>query len=85
MQKKTRSILEELDSLHEEKYSRRDDLYVAESRATNAIAAGIRLIEYFEASFAPDVAENLTRKFLNSLRDKDPSKFVRTVRRINAD
>lgn len=85
MQKKTRSILEELDSLYQERNKDRDRRYIIESRATHVISAAIRLIEEIERDFPAEHAENLNRKLLNAIRDRDPSKFVRTVRRSNAD
>lgn len=85
MQKKTRSILEELDSIYSEKYAERDRRYIIESRASNVIASAIRLIEEIETSYSAEQAENLTRKLLNAIRDRDASKFVRTVRRTNVD
>ena len=83
MQKKTRSILEELDSIYQERNQDRDRRYIIESRASNVIAAAIRLIEQMEQDFSPEQAENLTRKLLNAIRDRDPTKFVRTVRRAD--
>jgi hypothetical protein len=85
MQKKTRSILEELDTIYEEKFQDRDRRYIVESRATNVIASAIRLIEQIEESYPADQAENLVRKLLNAIRDKDARKFTRTVRRTDAD
>ena len=85
MQKKTRSILEELDSIYVEHHVERDRRYIIESRAANIIASAIRLVEQIETSFPPEQAENLTRKLLNAIRDKDPGKFTRTVRRTDAD
>lgn len=81
MQKKTRSILEELDTL----YIERDQKHVIESRASNVIASAINLLEQIEATYSTEQAENLTRKLINAIRLKDPGKFVRTVRRSNAD
>jgi hypothetical protein len=81
MQKKTRSILEELDSIYTQHHTDRDRRYVIESRASNVIASAIRLIEQIEQNFPPEQAENLTRKLLNAIRDRDATKFVRTVRR----
>lgn len=81
MQKKTRSILEELDSM----YVERDRRLVIESRASNIIQSAIRLIEQIEHEFGAEHAENLTRKFLNAIRTKDSGKFSRSVRRTNAD
>jgi len=81
MQKKTRSILEELDSIYSERYEERDRRYIIESRASNVIASAVRLIEQIEAAYPPEQAENLVRKLLNAIRAKDAGKFTRTVRR----
>ena len=85
MQKKTRSILEELDGLYHDRHKDQDKRYIIESRADDVIASAIRLIEQIESSFTPEQSENLIRKLFNAMRDKDPSKFTRTVRRTNAD
>lgn len=85
MQKRTRSILEELDAIYTEKHEDRDRRYIVESRANNVISSAIRLIEQIETAYPADQAENLVRKLLNAIRDKDPKKFTRTVRRTDAD
>lgn len=85
MQKKTRSILEELDTIYTEKYADRDRRYIIESRASNVIASAVRLIEEIESSYPAEQAENLVRKLLNAIRNKDAGKFTRTVRRTDAD
>ena len=85
MQKRTRSILEELDSLYEEKNADRDRRYIIESRASNVIASAVRLVEQIESSYEPDQAENLVRKLLNAIRDKDAGKFMRSVKRTDAN
>lgn len=85
MQKKTRSILEELDAIYSDRNADRDKRYIIESRASNVIASAIRLVEQIETSYTPEQADNLTRKLLNAIRTKDPSKFTRTVRRTDAD
>lgn len=85
MQKKTRSILEELDSLYDEKYAERDRRYVIETRANNVITSAIRLLEQIEAEFPAEQAENLTRKLLNAIRTKDAGKFNRSVRKTDAN
>jgi hypothetical protein len=81
MQKRTRSLLEELDSMYVE---RERDLII-ESRASNIIAGAINLLEQIDASYSPEQAENLTRKMLNAIRTRDASKFARTVRRSHAN
>ena len=85
MQKKTRSILEELDSLYDEKYAERDRRYVIETRANNVITSAIRLLEQIESEFPAEQAENLTRKLLNAIRTKDAGKFNRSVRKTDAN
>ena len=81
MQKKTRSILEELDSL----YIERDRRAIIETRASNLIESAIRLLEQIESEFPSEQAENLQRKFLNAIRQRDTGKFSRSVRRTHAD
>lgn len=80
MQKKTRSLLEELDSL----YIDRDQRHVIENRAANVITSAIRLMEQIDTNYTPEQAENLQRKLINAIRLRDPGKFTRTVRKTDA-
>jgi hypothetical protein len=81
MQKKTRSLLEELDAM----YIERDQRHVIENRAANVIASAIRLLEQIDENYTSDQAENLKRKLLNAINQRDPAKFTRTVRRTDAN
>jgi hypothetical protein len=81
MQKKTRSILEELEML----YTERDNRHVIENRASNVIASAIRLLEEIDQTYSVEQAENLKRKLLNAINQRDPAKFVRSVRRTDAN
>jgi hypothetical protein len=81
MQKKTRSILEELESL----YVERDRRLLIENRAKTLIENAIRLMEQIDAEYTPEQSENLQRKLLNAIRQRDTSKFARSVRRTHAD
>jgi hypothetical protein len=81
MQKKTRSLLEELDSM----YIERDSRHVIETRAGNIISSAIRLLEQIDQSYTPEQAENLTRKLINAIKLRDPGKFTRTVRKTDAN
>jgi len=40
------------------------------------------LIEMIDSSFPPDVAEDLQKRLINSIRTKDPKKFIRGIQRI---
>ena len=81
MQKKTRSLLEELDAM----YIERDQRHVIENRASNIIASAIRLLEQIDASYTAEDAQNLQRKLINAINQRDPGKFTRTVRRTDAN
>jgi hypothetical protein len=81
MQKKTRSILEELETL----YAERDQRHVIENRAANIISSAIRLLEQIDSSYTAEQAENLQRKLINAIKLRDPEKFTRTVRRTDAN
>ena len=81
MQKKTRSLLEELDSM----YVERDQRHVIENRAANVISSAIRLLEQIDSSYSTEDAQNLQRKLLNAINQRDPGKFTRTVRRTDAN
>ena len=84
MQKKTRSIFEELDGIYNERYKKLEEReYVVESRASNVIASAVRLMEQIEQLYDAEQAENLHRKLLNAIRLRDPNKFSRSVRRTN--
>lgn len=77
MQKKTRSVLEELDSL----LVHRDREKLLESRATHIIQGAINLINTIRENYDPETAADLERRLLNSIRAQDTSKFSRGVRR----
>lgn len=78
MQKKTRSLLEELDSLRLQK----DRESIVESRANHVITGAINLINLIRENYAPEQAEELERRLLNSIRAQDTTKFSRGVKRI---
>jgi hypothetical protein len=81
MQKKTRSLLEELESL----YVDRDRKHIMENRAANVMSSAIRLVEQIEETYTPEESDILIRKLLNAIRLKDPSKFNRSLRKLDAN
>lgn len=84
MQKKTRSIFEELDGIYTERYAKKQERgYIVESRASNVIASAIRLMEQIDALYDKEQSEDLQRKLLNAIRLRDPNKFSRSVKRAN--
>jgi len=84
MQKKTKSIFEELDGIYTERYAKNQERgYIVESRASNVIASAIRLMEQIDSLYDTNQADNLHRKLLNAIRLRDPGKFARSVKRTN--
>jgi len=81
LQKRARSILDELDTL----ITHKDRESLVESRAVNVIAGAINLINYIRENYEPEQADELERRLLNSIRGQDPEKFKRGVRRIRSE
>jgi hypothetical protein len=77
LQKKIRSILEELDGM----MIHRDRENLLESRANHIIQGAINLINTIRESYTPEIAADLERRLINSIKGQDPSKFNRGVRR----
>lgn len=78
MQKRTRSILTELDEL----LTHKDKDNLLESRANNIINGAINLIKYIRENYEADQAGELERRLLNAIKGQDPSKFTRGIRKI---
>jgi hypothetical protein len=79
LQKRTRSILEELSSMSVQ----RDRSSLIESRANNVISSAINLLNYIRENYDAESAAELERRLLNSIRTQDPNKFTRGVRRLD--
>jgi hypothetical protein len=79
MKLKTRSILQELNSIAEVRST--DSL--VESRATNIINSAINLLENIQKHYTAEQADELERRFINAIRGQDPAKFTRGIRKIS--
>ena len=78
MKRSTRSLLEELNSISIKKNSDA----VIESRATHVIDSAINLLSVIREQYSPEDAYELERRLINSIKGSDPSKFVRSIRRL---
>jgi len=81
LQKRARSILDELDTLLVHK----DRENLVESRASNVIAGAINLINYIRENYDAEQAAELERRLINSIRTQEPEKFKRGVRRMKSE
>ena len=78
VQKKTKSLLEELNEFAVKK----DKETIIESRASHVIDSAINLMILIKENFAPETAYELERRLINSIKAGDPAKFVRGIRKI---
>jgi hypothetical protein len=79
MQKKTKSLLEELQSFGDT----RDMNNIIENRASNIITSAINLIQLLEKHYPSDKAELLEKKLLSAIKSKDESRFTKSLRKKN--
>lgn len=79
VQKKTRSILDELDNL----LVHRDREKLIESRANHIIQGAVNLINAIRENYDPDTAKELENRLLNSIKAQDAAKFARGIRRVS--
>lgn len=77
MERKTRSLLEELEALS----ANRDAKHIIENRATNIISGAIHLLELIEKNYTPEQSAVLERKLLGAIKNKDHSKFTKSLRK----
>lgn len=78
MQKRTRSILTELDEL----LTHKDKEALLETRANNIINGAINLINNIRENYDTETAGDLERRLLNAIKGQDPSKFSRGIRKL---
>jgi hypothetical protein len=81
MQKRTKSLLEELESIG----NNRDMNHVIENRANNVITSAINLIELMNRQYGSDKAELLEKKLLSAIKGRDAARFSKSIRKKNED
>jgi len=78
MKKRTRSILQELNSLGQ----RQDTDLQIEATASNIIESAANLLERISAVYDEETADELERRFLNSIKSGDAKKFKRGIQKV---
>jgi hypothetical protein len=77
MQKQTRSLLQELEALN----NNRDTSHIIESRAHNIITSAINLLELINKHYPEEQAQILERKLLSAIKSKDQQRFSKSLRK----
>lgn len=80
MQKKTKTLLEELESISRN----HDTRSIIESRASNLIASAIHLLEVIDRNFTAEQSAILEKKLLIAIKNRDQSKFANSLKRTGS-
>jgi hypothetical protein len=78
LRKSTKSILDEISTM----VPSHDRNLVIESRANHIINSAINLLQQIKESYPSEEADELERRLINSIRGKDPNKFIRGLRKF---
>ena len=78
MKKRTRSLLEEINSLAPKK----DKTALLESKGNNAISSIINILEMIDSNYDADTAQDLAKRIMLSIKNRDPERFNRGVKKI---
>lgn len=78
MKKHTKSLLEEINSLAPKK----NKVDILESRGSNALSSLINLMEMIDQNFDDDTAQDLQKRLMLSIKNRDTDRFMRGVKKI---
>lgn len=81
MKKYTRSLLEEINSIAPAK----DTAQLLESRGNNAISGIINLLEMIERNYDAETANDLTKRVMLSIKNRDQDRFMRGVKKLRSN
>ena len=75
----TRSILSELQTFSAQTPAKE---LIIEDRASHAIAEATDIISAINANFDEPIAQDLEKRFINSIRTGDANKFLRAFKKL---
>lgn len=78
MNVKTKSLLESLVELS----SNSETSLIIESRGANIIASAINLLETIQEQYGEELAEELEKRLLSGIRNKNDGKFVKAAKSL---
>jgi hypothetical protein len=80
MKKRTKSLLEEINSIRPAK----DSNQLLESRGSNAISGIINLLEMIDDSYDSETAQDLTKRVMLSIKNRDQDRFMRGIKKLRS-
>ena len=81
VKKRTRSLLEEINSIAPVK----DKAQLLESRGNNAISSVINLLEMIDNNFTGEQAQDLQKRIMLSIKNRDTDRFIRGVKKLRGN
>ena len=78
MNNKTKSLLQELVDLAPSQ----DTSLIIESRGSHIIASAIKLLETIQENYGQELAEDLEKRLLSSIRNRNSGKFTRATKTL---
>ena len=78
MKKRTRSILDELRNIGRVQ----DTEAFIETTGSNIIESAVNIMLTIKENYPPEVAQELERRFINSIKNGDPKKFRVGIKKI---
>ena len=78
MKKRTRSILDELRNIGRVQ----DTEAFIETTGSNIIESAVNIMQTIKENYPPEVAQELERRFINSIINGDPKKFRVGIKKI---
>lgn len=74
------TIFEELNKL---KPVKKDKGLILETRGNHIITSAINLLEYIDNNYDEEQADQLLKRFISSIRGRDPERFSRAVAKLD--
>jgi len=78
VKKRTKSLLEEINNIA----PTRDNAQLIESRGINVLSSMINLLEMIEQTYDADIAQDLQKRMILDLKNREPTRFVRGVKKL---
>jgi hypothetical protein len=78
VKKRTRSLLEEINNIA----PARDNAELIETRGMNVLSSMINLLEMIEHTYDAEIAQDLQKRLILDLKNREPNRFVRGVKKL---
>jgi|TARA_R110000796_G_C14247820_1_gene398157 hypothetical protein len=78
VKKRTRSLLEEINNIA----PARDNAELIETRGVNVLSSMINLLEMIEHTYDAEIAQDLQKRLILDLKNREPNRFVRGVKKL---